>query len=180
MPSYEEYLDYLKANVNALERLGDAFSGADERLDYAVQQLLSIQQVISPELLARLESLSLLNNELKEVGFIMPKQTQQINFRYTVQPGQGLRAVEQVPLDGIISSVCFHFPPGAMGWVQVAFGHGYKQIMPIAGFLQLDNATPVFPAAEVVHRNEDIWVVIQNTDGINPHTISVIATIDGD
>jgi len=176
----DEYLQYLKGNITWLESLGDKFSGADERLDYAVKQLVSIQQVFTPELLARLESLSLLYNELKEVGFIMPKQTQQINFRYTVQASRGLRAVEQVPLDGIISSVCFHFPPGAMGWVQVAFGHGYKQIMPISGFLQLDNATPVFPAAEVVHRDEDIWVVIQNTDGINPHTISVVATIDGD
>jgi hypothetical protein len=178
--SWEEYLDYLKANVNALERLGDLFSGADERLDYAVKQLLSIQEAFTPELLARLESLSLLYKELKEVGFIMPKQTQQINFRYTVPAQQGLRAVEQVPLDGIISSVCFHFPPGAMGWVQVAFGHNYKQIMPISGFLQLDDASPVIPASEVVHRNEEIWVIINNTDAWNPHTISVIPTIEGD
>jgi len=108
------------------------------------------------------------------------KQTQQVNFRYTVPAGVGIRAVEQVPLDGRISSVCFHFPPGAMGWVQVAFGHGSRQIMPIGGFLQLDNATPVFPTSEDVRRNEDIWVVIRNTDGINPHTISVVVTIEGD
>ena len=180
MASYEEYLEYLRANLSALERLGDSFSGADDRLDYAVRQLLSIQQVLSPALLARLESLAALYGELKEAGFIMPKQTQQINFRYLVPAGQGIRATEEVPLDGIISSVCFHFPPGAMGWVQVAFGHGYKQIMPISGFLQLDDATPVFPASEVVHRNEEVWVIIQNTDGINPHTISVIATLEGD
>jgi hypothetical protein len=180
MASYEEYLDYLKSNVDVLERLHDTFSGVDERIDYAVRQLLSIQQTFSPELLARLDSLSYLYNELKEAGFIMPKQTQQINFRYTVAAGQGLRAIEQVPLDGIISSVCFHFPPGAMGWVQVAFGHNYKQIMPISGFLQLDDASPVIPASEVVHRNEEIWVIINNTDAWNPHTISVIPTIEGD
>lgn len=180
MPSYEEYLDYLQKNVNVLEEISDKFSGADERLDYVVKQLLALQETLSPALLARLESLSVLHQELKEAGFIMPKQTQQINFRYTVAAGQGLRAIEQVPLDGVISSVCFHFPPGAMGWVQVAFGHGSKQIMPIAGFLQLDDATPVIPASEIVHRDEEIWVVIQNTDAFNPHTISVIPTIEGD
>jgi hypothetical protein len=180
MASWQEYLDYLKANVSTLEQLGDRLSGSDERIDYAVKQLLSIQQVLSPALLARLESLSTLYQELKEAGFIMPKQTQQINFRYTVPAGQGLRAVETVSLDGTISSVCFHFPPGAMGWVQVAFGHGSKQIMPISGFLQLDDATPVFPCSEVCHRNEDVWVIIQNTDAFNPHTISVIPTIAGD
>ena len=172
MASYEGYLDYLKANVSALERLGDSFSGADERLDYAVKQLLGIRPAV--------ESLSSLLHELKEVGYVMPKQTQQINFRHTVLAGQGLRDEEDVPLDGIISSVCFHFPPGAMGWVQVAFGHGSKQIMPISGFLQLDDATPIFPCAEVAHRNETVWVIIQNTDGINPHTVSVIATIEGE
>lgn len=178
--SWEEYLDYLKANVGVLERIGDSLSGSDERLDYAVQQLIAIQNIFTPELLSALGSLSTLYKDLKEVGFIMPKQTQQINFRFQVAAGQGIRAVDQVPLDGIISSVCFHFPPGVMGWVQVAFGHGSKQIMPIAGFLQLDDATPVFPTAEVCHRNEEIWVVINNTDAINPHTISVIATIEGD
>lgn len=169
---YEEYLDYLRENLTQLEKLGDSFSGADNRLDYAVKELLKVHPAI--------ETLNSLITELKEAGFIMPKQTQQINFRYTVKAGQGIRAEEQVPLDGIISSVCFHFPPGAMGWVQIAFGHGYKQIMPISGFLQLDDATPVFPASEVAHRNEIVWVVIQNTDAGNPHTVSIIATMEGD
>jgi len=167
-----EYLQYLKDNLSTLELLGDKFSGADERLDYAVR-------ILEP-LGIKAEDLSALLRELKEAGYIMPKQTQQINFRYTVPAGQGIRAEEDVPLDGIISSVCFHFPPGAMGWVQVAFGHGYKQLMPISGFLQLDDATPIFPASEVVHRGETIWVIIQNTDGVNPHTVSVIATMEGD
>ncbi|GAI33092.1 unnamed protein product, partial [marine sediment metagenome] len=150
---FEEYLDYLRKNLTQLEQVGDSLSGADERIDYAVRQLLTSQ--------GKINELAQLITELKEAGFVMPKQTQQINFRYTVPAGLGIRAEEQVPLDGIISSVCFHFPPGAEGWVQIAFGHGYKQIMPISGFLQLDDATPIFPASEVVSRNEIIWVVIQ-------------------
>jgi len=171
MASYEEYLDYLKANVSQLERLGDSFSGADDRLDYAVKELLAIRPAI--------ETLSSLITELKEAGFVMPLMTQQIVFQQTLQPNQGIRLEDLVPLDGAIVSVTMHFPFNCNGNVDVAFGHGYKQICPISGFIALNDACPVFPTHETCKREETIWCVIDNHDGGAAHTIACIATIEG-
>ena len=182
--SYEEYLDYLKANVSWLESVGDKLSGADERLDYAVKQLLAIQQILSPELLSRLDDLSRLYNELKEMGFIMPKQTDQIRFQETIPITTQLRLEEDVPLDGEITSVAFHFPACASPLnptpIELAVGHGGRRFMPYGGFIALDAATPVFPCREKVARNETVWCIMRNTDTVNVHTPSVVITICGD
>lgn len=46
----KEYLEYLRQNVNALEKLGEKFSGTDERVDYVVRQqaqiLRGIQEIL--------------------------------------------------------------------------------------------------------------------------------------
>ncbi len=165
------YEDYLRENLTALERLGDNFSGADERLDYAVKEILAIR----PEMGA----LSSLLQKLKEAGFIMPTQTQQIVFQQVLAINQGVRLEEQVPLDGIITSVTMHFPLNCAGLVDVAFGHGYKQICPISGFIALNDACPVFPTSEMCKRNETIWCIMDNHDGGAAHTVSCIVTMEG-
>jgi len=177
MASYEEYLEYLKETVSTLERLGDKFSGADERLDYAVKQILALQ--IKPETIAVLERLTGLIEDLKEAGFVMPIQTQQINFHETVQPLTGVRLEEYIPLDGIISSVSLHFPGGCNALVDVAVGHSSKQFLPIGGFIALNDATPVYPTSEKVSRQETVWCVINNTDALQ-HTVSIAVTIEGE
>jgi hypothetical protein len=171
MVSYEDYVEYLKQTLSKVERLTDSFSGSDERLDYVVKQLLVIQPQI--------EELSSLLNELKEAGYVMPLQTQQISIRQVVPPNQGIRVQEMIPLDGRISSITVHFPLGAAGLMQIAVGHGAKQICPISGFLQLDNATPVFPASEACKRQDILWVVMQNTDALWPHIASVAVMFEG-
>ncbi len=165
------YEDYLRENLTALERLGDKFSGADERLDYAVKELLAIR----PEL----GTLNSFIRELKEAGFIMPTQTQQIVFQQTLAVNQGVRLEEQVPLDGAITSVTIHFPQNCNGLVDVAFGHGYKQICPISGFIALNDACPTFPTSEMCKRNEAIWCIMDNHDGGAAHTVACIVTMEG-
>ena len=113
----EEYLEFLRKNISWLEALGDKFSGADERLDYAVRQLVALEEKISqleitPETISTLERLADLIEELKEAGFVMPIRTEQIVFQQTLAPLQGVRLTEFVPIDGKIISVALHFPGG--------------------------------------------------------------------
>jgi len=171
MASYEEYENYLKQNVSWLESIGDNLTGADERLDFAVKQLLAIQ--------APVESLGSLLRELKEVGYIMPLQTQQIVFQQTLAINQGVRLEDMVPLDGAITSVTMHFPLNCNGNVDMAFGHGYKQICPISGFIALNDACPTFPTSEMCKREEAVWCIMDNHDGAAAHTVSCIVTIEG-
>jgi len=110
----------------------------------------------------------------------MPKMTEQIVFDQVLQPRQAVVLEEVAHLTGIITSVCFHFPPGVVGLMEVAVGHGSRQIMPRAGFLALDDATPVFPCYEVIKRDETVWCVVQNTDNLWQHRISATVVIDGE
>jgi len=178
MASYEEYEDYLRNNLNALERLGDKFGGVDERLDYVVQQLLDIQ--IKPETIAMLEKLSGLIEDLKEVGYVMPVQTQQIVFEKPLGPLQGARLEDVISLDGKILSVGFHWPLGCNALVGMAVGHSSKQFMPIVGFLSLNDASPVYLTSEEAKRDETVWCIMENHDGRETHNISATVTIVGE
>jgi len=174
-----DYLRYLQDNLTWLEKLGDKLSGADERIDYAVAQLTDLNQKLSPETIATLTRLTGLIEELKEAGFAMPIRTEQIQFRQTLAPQQAVRLIDTVPIDGKITSVTVHFPPGCLAAVDIAFGYQTRQIIPFEGFLALDDATPVFPVSEMVKRYDTIWCVMQNGDPIWPHTPSVIVTMEG-
>lgn len=181
MPSDElprEYVDYLKKTLSQLEKLGDNLSGSDERLDYAVQQLANVQAKLK-ELPVIIENLGGLVNIFKEY-LTMPKRTEQIILRQNLAPLQGVRIQDVIPIDGKLTSVAFHFPPGCLALVSIAFGYKTRQIMPSAGFLVLDDATPVFPCDEVVKRNEPAWAIMQNADAVNPHDVSVIVTMSGE
>lgn len=165
----EEYLEYLKQNVNALERLGDKFLGTDERLDYVVKQQVQIIQAIQG--IPGVE--------------IMPERTEQINFQEVLPALGGVRDEKYVPFDGKIISVMFNFPDGcydaATGQflVSMAFGHGSEQIFPNDGFLALNNVAPIFPVSELVKAGDVLWVVMENADGLNPHGVSISPTIVG-
>lgn len=176
------YEDYLRENLSALERLGDGLSGSDERLDYAVKQLQSILSAIEvkPEAVALMQQLSGLLQKLKEAGFQMPTHTQQIAFEFDLAPNQGVRLEDFIPLNGNIISVGFHWPRGCNALVDIAVGHGYKQFMPISGFLALNDASPVYPTQEKVERAETAWCIMNNYDGTEHHHVSATVTIAGD
>jgi len=107
-------------------------------------------------------------------------ETQQIVFQQTLQPNAGVRLEDLVPLNGAITSVTMHFPLNANGLVDIAFGHTYKQICPISGFIALNDACPVFPTSEACKREEAIWCIMDNHDGGAAHTVSCIVTIQGE
>lgn len=176
----QEYLDHLKQNVSRLERLGDKFSGIDERVDYVVKQLAQLG--ISEETIASLVGAV---DRLEEMGLAMPQVTEQVTFAQKLEPLQGLKLEEFVPIDGKIISVLFNFPDGCYDpvtgnyLVSMAVGHGTKQICPSEDMLGLNDATPVFPVNQVVKANDVLWAIMENADGLNPHGVSIIVTIVG-
>lgn len=109
----------------------------------------------------------------------MSIRTEQVVLSQTLQPLQGLKLEDDVPIDGKMISVVFSFPDGCDSLVNIAFGHGSEQICPSEGFIALNNATPVFPVSELVKKDDILWAVMENGDGANPHAVSVIATIVG-
>jgi len=175
----QEYLDYLTQNVNRLEALGDKFSGIDERVDYVVKQLEQLK------ISGAVDSLVGAVDRLEEMGITMPQRTEQITFARKLEPLQGLKLEENVPMDGKIISVLFNFPDGCYDpvtgnyLVSMAVGHGTKQICPSEDMLGLNDATPVFPVNQRVKANDVLWAVMENADGLNPHGVSIIVTIVG-
>ena len=184
----EEYLEYLRQNTTALERLGDRFTTVDQRVDYVVKQLDSLLAGGVPaEVRASIENLraeidkltqtaELLTSALREQKAMIGETTQK-RIQETLAGLTGGRFSVECPWDAVITSICFHFPPGCSALVDVAAGHSGKQIFPYDGFIALDSATPVFTVNEVVDRNELLWADIRNGDAVNPHTISVIFTL---
>ncbi len=109
----------------------------------------------------------------------MAIKTEQVVLSQTLQPLQGLKLEDDVPIDGEMVSVVPHFPEGCKALVNIAFGHGLEQICPSEGFIALNDATPVFQVSELVKKGDVLWAIMENSDGENPHTVSVIATMVG-
>ena len=110
----------------------------------------------------------------------MKEITKEVPLAFNVPGTQRVKIAELCPLTGKMTSITMHFPDGCNGLVHVAFGHSDKWVAPseINTFISLNNATPVFPTSEPVIKNEHLWTEIRNGD-VNPHLISVIATIIG-
>lgn len=109
----------------------------------------------------------------------MPR-TEQVAFQMALNPLQGMEWHKYAPIGGTIVSVGFHYPDGCDSIVDVQFGHGKEQVYPNDGFLALNDASPVYPADEPVKFEDTLWVIGENGDGANPHTITVTAIIIGD
>lgn len=107
----------------------------------------------------------------------MATEVTQIRIQQNLAALAGGRFAERCPWKAQMTSICFHFPPGCVGVVDVAAGHGNKQAFPQEGFIALDDATPVFPVVENVPAGALLWAEIQNGDAINAHQITVIFTL---
>ena len=146
---------------------------SDEKLDY----LVTSQDIL----------LNLLQEIRTGIGQLLEKEgvpmeiTKQVPIAYTVQPLETIKLAEPSPLKGRIKAVTMHFPQNCNALVDVAFGHSEVWVIPseINTYIALNAATPTFPADEPVEKGEYLWVEIRNGDGLNPHSISVIATVIG-
>ena len=110
------------------------------------------------------------------------KYTKTITYRETVGALAGTRVSYPSELSGLIREINIEWPIGCNNLVQVAFGRGSEWLLPTtpATYMALNNATVKFAleSARVV-RDDRVWLEIRNTDGLNPHTISAIAIVEG-
>ena len=141
----------------------------DDRVDFVHNQVTAVQLA--------------LNKLLEKEGLPpMTAVTKQVSMRATVPASQGARVSEVSPLTGTITQIVPHWPPGCNALVEIAFGHKDTWVMPalVDTFLALDNATPVFVSNEPIEKGEELWMIVRNGDGTNPHTVSVAVTIIGE
>lgn len=102
----------------------------------------------------------------------------EINFRRTVQPGQGVRITQSYHQPGKITQVMFHFPPGCNALVDMALFKDESPFYPLQGYLALDEATPVRQNIDIeYYANEPLTLEILNRDAQYGHTVSCTVTI---
>ena len=106
----------------------------------------------------------------------------QVSFIYAIPVLQMIKLAEDAPISGRIVLVTMHFPPGCHNIVHAAFGCGGAWICPseINEFISLNDATPTFPVDYPVEKGKYLWVELRNGDIVNPHTIQVLVTIEGE
>lgn len=181
MATLEEYQEYLKKHVSLLEQLGDALTSTDDRLDYTVGLLNQILAGGIPQEVAdRIKKLTEAVHYLAEAerSKIAMGRIDEINIRQTVAAATGIRVEEPIPYDCYIVQILRHWPPGCIALVDVAVGLNTRQLFPMDGFVALDSTTPIVRDLQIRAKiNDRLWVQINNTDAVNPHTITVTATL---
>lgn len=108
--------------------------------------------------------------------------TKQVRFQETLAALAGAQFSTPSEVTGEITQVMLHFPDGCDALVNVAFGHEQKWTCPSEPetYIALNDATPVFTFKnEKIARDDALWVIIENTDGTNAHTISVVVSMEG-
>ena len=146
----------------------ESLTTLDERVDFVHAQLIAIQ---------------LAQNQLleKEGMPSMATITKEVVLRVTLQPLTGTRIARPSPLTGRIVQIVRHFPDGCDGNVDLAVGHRDTWVLPnaIDNYVALNNATPVVTVDEPIEKGEEIWMVVRNGDGANPHSITTTVVIEG-
>ena len=92
--------------------------------------------------------------------------------------GSGVVLEEVAPFDGFIKRVTPHWPDGCNALVDIRVGKGVEQFYPREGFMALNDATLHYYFNIPVKEGEDIWVEMINTDGGNPHNITVTVSLE--
>jgi hypothetical protein len=170
MPYNEEEI---RKRTSVFGRLGDKFTSTDDRINLLVQLL---QDAGIFDLKSQVAAISdfLATQTGGQMG---TGETYTIRFQETLAALAGDKFSQTIPWDCINTSVCFHFPSGCNGLVDVVAGHSDKQIYPRSGYIALNDATPVFSTLESIAYNEPVWVEIRNGDSMHSHTITVLLTI---
>jgi len=167
-----EYEDFV-SEISRLQRVPEPFTGTDNRLDF-----------IGPKIVDALERVVKIENTLAKLEFPgggpMAEMTrEQIPFSYDLAALQGVTLNEEAPLPGYIKQITLHYPDGCDALVDIRVGHGTKQFCPDEGFLSLNDVTPDYPFNEFVEDREEIWVEMNNHDGLNAHNITVTVILEG-
>ncbi len=111
----------------------------------------------------------------------MVEVTKFVTLPVHVPIGGGVRGKEVSPIAGRMTQIMPHYPPGCNALVDIAFGHSSAWLLPsmVNTYMALDAATPVFNISEPIKKSEEMWIIVRNRDGANPHDVSVTVTIIG-
>lgn len=173
----EEYLQFLRENIDKIEMVTDRLGGTDERLDYVVRQLDQLPLADIPKLKMSIESLT---SALEAAGIEvkMPRRTEWFSIVWTAEPATAPIIDHEPPYDGFISEVQIDWPDGCEHLVDVRVGYGGQQFVPLEGFLNLNDVNATYPFNQSVVHTVNLWLEIQNRDEFLPHTITVMFNIE--
>jgi len=101
----------------------------------------------------------------------------ELNFRETVQPGQGLRITQSYREAGKITQIMMHFPLGCNALVEMRLMKDGNPFYPVRGLVALNDATPVYYVQADYYENEPLLWEVLNRDSVNPHTVSCTVVI---
>ena len=97
----------------------------------------------------------------------------------TIAPATQTIVADDCPVTGKITYITLHFPDGCNALVELSCSVNQEQILPVSGFIALNNATKDFPVNMKVTKKSALRVLIVNRDAINPHTPSIIFNLEG-
>lgn len=97
----------------------------------------------------------------------------------TVPAATQISVSEPSPVTGTVEYITLHFPSGCNALVEISCYINGKQILPVLGFIALDNTIKDFPVSADVKKHDNLVVLITNRDSINAHTPSVIWNLEG-
>lgn len=167
----DEYEEIVK-KIPLPERAIGPLAGIATRLDYIGPGVANLDEKVG-----KLEY-AVRTLELPE-RVALPLKIVQIPFAFNLAALQGVMLMEYAPFSGYIKQVTPHWPNGCNALVDIRVGHGTKQFCPNEGYLALNDTTPTYTFNEWVNDHEEIWVELRNTDGGNPHNITVTVTLEG-
>lgn len=137
-------------------------------------QIPSPPAIIKPELPVKLETPKL----------VLPQETSiTIPFRKRVNSLSTAEEEHRVPVDGILTSVIMHFPPGTNSLVEVRVLYFINKnkffVVPSLddSFIAMDGTTHPFPVNLPVVMDGKLRVEFKNYDGKFEHSVSVVAMI---
>jgi len=107
--------------------------------------------------------------------------TRDVNLRVVLEPNTGTKVHKPSPLTGRIVQLIPHWPEGCDALLDMAVGHKDTWIYPhlYDTFIALNDATPVLTVDEGITKGEGVWMIVRNTDGVNPHAVSCTFTLIG-
>lgn len=104
-----------------------------------------------------------------------------VEIRIIVPPGTGqIMAVNGgSPLTGQLTEIKLYFPDGCNEFVLVRAGMRQEQLVPVVGFIAMNDKAPTFPVRREIVYGERLWAEVQNGDALNPHTPTIVFTVRG-
>lgn len=105
--------------------------------------------------------------------------TRVLNYRSSTAASTSATDRQKCPLTGRITQILLHFPAGCNALVRTKVLHNGLSILPTDDWIALDDTTPIYPMNWPVNITDYLDVVIENTDAVFAHTLTITITITG-